>query len=228
MTCEPWPIMWPCDDDGGRNPPDADPTVIDAATAAARDILWSLTGHRLGICAAMEAFWSPREHCGPDRFGRIALSRSPVVELVEIIVSGTPVDVDDFRVVGGMVLSRHGWPAVRAADPEITIRYRHGVPLGSLDAPTHLTMLVAVAMGEIATELIGGMCGGQCRLPSNLAGLSRQGVTLDFLPPGDFIEAGLTGLPAADALIRATNPNRLVSRSRVMSPDTSRRGGGIP
>lgn len=217
------------------------------AEASAQDILWALTGRRLGTCVAVERFRPVGVDCfgGPykDAGGRwrnlrpartccrVALANAPVQRVLDVEVHGESVPAEGYRLGKGSVLERVGacWPAAEdCAEPPVMVRYEWGVRLvlppedGFPPPPPRLTRagsLAALAMGEMATEILNGLCGGRCALPSRLASLSRQGVQMQFLPPGDFIEAGLTGLPLSDALIRSYNPGGRQARSRVYSPD---------
>jgi hypothetical protein len=78
-------------------------------------------------------------------------------------------------------------------------------------------------MGELACELLAGLTGADCRLPSNAVAITRQGVTVDLGDVRTLFEMGRIGLPISDAFLRSVNPNHLQSRSMVYSPDLARR-----
>lgn len=231
MSCDPWPISWPCDE-----PPAASSEAQQAiAAAAAQEILWGLTGRRLGTCTVVERFAARRRDCLTPRDGRcceMRLPSRPVDHVVSVSIEGVELDSSAWRLGSGGMLRRVDglcWPSASLCSETtpIEVVYSWGVRLVPLDAEVDplppFASLAAVAMGEMAVELLSGMCGGECKLPSRLSSLTRQGVSIEFLPPGDFIEAGLTGLPLCDAFIRTVNPGRLTRPSRVHSLDTARR-----
>lgn len=226
MTCDTWPIVWPCDAPGS-----ATPQHLTAAASAAQSLLWARTGRRLGACTVIEAY-SPvvSGTCGvpymrDDRswghgtVGRvdIFLANVPVVEVTEVRVNGRIIAPGGYRVEGARLIRLgDAWPTVAVDEiPPVEVEYRWGIPLD--DSP--LWGLVAGAMGEVANEILQGMCGGACKLPARAVSVTRGGVTVQLGDPGQYQTANLIGLPLADALIGATNPNGMRTRSRVYSPD---------
>lgn len=250
MSCEPWPIVWPCE-----NPAQVEPEQMKVAEAAAQQMLWARTGRRLGLCTVVEGYRpAPTGACGvpwmDDRLvwhnaGRggaccsIHLVTQPVWVVTSVSVLGQVLAPGQYVVEGGAWLrSRVGcWPAVDAcAEPPVVVTYQWGIPLRPAQIDTSdpenpvvvrpadpLWGLAAAAMGEVANEVLNGMCGRACKLPSRAVTINRQGVTVELGAPGGFLEANLLGLPLADELIRNTNPGRLQDRSRVFSPDLARR-----
>lgn len=247
MTCQAWPIVWPCD-----LAPSVSAEQQDAATAAAQSILWARTGRRLGLCDVVELYrpvlggggcgvpymtddllW----HNGGGRGGSccaIHLVSLPVYAVTQVRVWGQVVPPDQYRVESNGRLERRGacWPPGFECDdgPSVEVSYTWGVPLTAADPeadpPTDAAPLwgmVAAAMGEVANEVVQGMCGGQCRLPATATSITRQGVTITLPDPAAKIQAKLLGLPLADALIMAVNPNRQEVRSRIYSPDMAQR-----
>lgn len=224
--------MWPCGNDPEWPPGDEQwsdeipvgaperTTETDLATAraVAQDILWSLTGRKLGVCSTTQTFDLSGDGgcCVPGVSSMaapsVALSRLPVHRVVEVRQNGGVVPSSGWRLTrAGHLRRRSGvWSG------EVTVRYEWGVPIMS---GSPLYAAVASAMGEVAFDLLQGMCGGECSLPSRISTLVRAGVTVDFAPPDEYIENGLTGLPFADNLIRSVNPGRRHMPARVFSPD---------
>lgn len=250
MTCEPWPIVWSCDDNEGS------PEQRDAAESAARTILWSRTGRRLGLCTAQEAYRPAggaltcgRPYMTDDRLwhngGRsgaescaIDLVSAPVVAIEWVKVFGVLVDPSTYRLERNQLVARGTcWPYVTPdVGASVEVRYRWGVPLTApvaadpdalppVDAVegSPLWGLVAAAMGEVAGELLKGMCGGECRLPNSAVSVTRMGVTVQRATPSETAQAMLLGLEIADQLIMSVNPHRKQQRSRVYSPDMATR-----
>lgn len=229
MTCEPWPVVWPCDTD------EYDPALVDAALSAATSILWGMSGRRYGLCATTESY---RLNCSDpclnpygDEFGpgvdwrlgntrrwccRIHLAQRPVRSIDSVTVLGDLLDPAEYALERD-TLFRIGacWPCERECDdPPVQVTYSWGVdvpPLGQM------------AVGELACELLAGWTNADCRLPSNAVSITRQGVTVDLGDPQVLFEQNRIGLPISDAFIRMANPNRLMDKSQVWSPDLARR-----
>lgn len=230
MDCDPWPIVWPCDTTSD------DPTLVAYAQEAAQSILWGLSGRRYGLCTTEEGYRLPcNSPCAPpygDRFGpgvqywlgtgtpriccRIHLSQRPVRAIEQVVVEGD-VLADSEYLLDRDVLMRLGqcWPCTLDCDPpSVTVTYRYGI-----DVPA----LGSLAMGELACEILRGITGADCRLPSNAVAITRQGVSVDLGNVRDLYDMGRIGLPLSDAFLRETNPNRLADKSQVFSPDLARR-----
>jgi hypothetical protein len=225
MTCEQWPITWPCE-----APPTATPQRLDTAYQAAQALLWARTGRRVGVCTVVETFapvgggacgvpfmrddrtWAHGTRGGD---GAVFLTRSPVVAVDEVRVYGQIVNPLGYQLRGTrLVRIGDSWPVGPDEAPTVEVAYRWGVPIvGGLYG------LVAAAMGEVANEIVQGLCGGVCKLPSRAVSVTRQGVTVDLGAPGEYSEKGLLGMPIADALIGTMNPHKRLMRSRVYSPD---------
>lgn len=236
MTCEVWPIVWPCEE------PPGSPEQQDAAISAAQSLLWSRTGRRLGVCATQEAYISAgggydcgRPYMTDDRLwhnggisgpsGRscaIWLEHTPVVGVDAVTISGDLVDPSTYRMEGSKLVRRgQCWPVTTGEwQIPITIDYRWGVPI---DVTSPMWGMVAAAMGEVAFEIATALCGGECRLPSRAITVTRFGQTVQLQDPQQTIDNRLLGLELADQLILTVNPARRQTRSRVYSPDMPRR-----
>lgn len=251
MSCDPWPIVWPCDELPGS------PEQHDAARSAAQLLLWSRTGRRLGVCTVTEAYRVPvsSSACGApymtdDRLwhngGRsggvccaIDLFNAPVQSIVEVKVYGTTLDPSSYRREGNRLVRRGWscWPAGSDCDtPPIVVTYRWGVPLVTpVEADpdgvppvvgvtaSALWGLAAAAMGEVALEVTKAMCGDACRLPANAVSVSRMSASVNMQDAQTMIDQRLLGLELADLLILSVNPGRKQGRSRVYSPDMAQR-----
>jgi hypothetical protein len=77
----------------------------------------------------------------------------------------------------------------------------------------------ALAMGELACEMIKAGQGQDCRLPPGVTTLVRQGVTIQYPDVGQLLKDGRTGLYLVDTFIAAENPSGLRQRARVYSVD---------
>lgn len=175
----------------------------------------------------------------------IHLREGPVQSIVSVTELGHALGPSQYRVEQPGRLMRVGacWPVMLECDePPVRVVYRAGVPLTAPEAAVEpdpladppvlgsdavlaapLWGMAAAAMGEVTVEVLDGMCGKPCKLPSRAVTITRQGVTVELGAPGDLADSGLLGLPLADALIQAVNPFRRPGRSRVYSVDMARR-----
>jgi len=148
----------------------------------------------------------------------------PVAAVDEVKVGGLVLDPSAYRVDGyrgiPILVRTDGdcWPQCQdmdAADTEpdtFTITYQRG---------TAVPVAGEIAAGELAGEFAKACTGGDCMLPQQLASLSRNGVEVQVVDPGQLLENGLTGIANVDLWIRAVNPARKAQRSRVYSTDAA-------
>lgn len=226
--CDPWPITWPCVTTGDA------PALIALAQSAAQNILWGLSGRRLGLCQTTESYRAPcTSRCGglpdgtpsgvryvlegqPRSCCRIRLAQSPVRAIEEVHLYNVTLDPTKYALHrGNLVRLGSCWPCDdECLNPPIEVAYSYGVDVGALGA---------LAMGELACEILSGIKGADCRLPANVISITRQGVTYDLGDATTLFNQGRVGLPISDAFLRDANPGRLVSASAVYSPDTAHR-----
>lgn len=232
MECAEWSVKYPCDVS------EVDPEILAVAVESAQSILWSLSGRRFGVCTITETYnmpcTSPCVTPWSDDFGpgvewrlngdwmyrrqccAIHLDHQPVRSIDTVIVNGVALDPDEYYL-GRNKLYRIGecFPCEEDCEyPPVVVTYSYGI-----DPPA----LSEFAMGELTCEILAAFEGADCRLPSNAISVTRQGVTVDLGDVRTLIETGRVGLPLVDAFLRNVNPNNLSDRSRVYSPDLSRR-----
>jgi hypothetical protein len=226
MTCEPWPITWPCD------VATVDPELLDAAQSLAEQLLWSLSGYRVGVCTFREAFRQPNTgYCGfpyKDANGnwrnngqtggqccRVLLTHRPVYSIVAVRDGGVILDEDQYALEGSWLRRRKAcWSSsFPCDDPELIVEYQSGVgfPNGT-----------GAAVGEVACEYLTALQGGQCRLPSRATSITRQGVTITLDTAADFVGRRRLGLPVTDAWLESVSGSGPRVASRVYSPDLAR------
>lgn len=226
VGCEPWPVIWPCDITG------VDTDLLDAAASLAAQLLWSLSGYRVGVCTYREGFRQPNTGvCGfpyKDRNGnwrnggqaggeccRVLLSHRPVELIVSVTDGGVVLDADAYRVEGSWLRRRGGcWTSsFPCDDPELIVVYQAGVPF---PAGT------AAVVGEVGCEYLAALQGGVCRLPSRATSITRQGVTVTLDTAADFVGRRRIGLPIADGWLESVSGSGPRVASRVYSPDVAR------
>lgn len=169
-------------------------------------------------------FWFPLS-CGTCQTGcscgtvAEAVLPSPVNRIVQVKVDGTPLVTGAYRVDNNRLLVRtdgQQWPLcndLAKADTEVgtwsvTAAYGEDIPEGA-----------ALAMGELACEIIKAGTGKDCRLPPGVTQLVRQGVTIQYPDVGQLLREGRTGLYLVDMFLASENPDGLKSRARVYSVD---------
>lgn len=78
-------------------------------------------------------------------------------------------------------------------------------------------VMTSYAAGVLAWEFYQACSGNECRLPSGVTAVTRQGVSFQ-IAQGMFT-SGLTGIREVDAVISIYNPNGLTAPPSVSSPD---------
>lgn len=145
----------------------------------------------------------------------------PVEEVLEVWVDGELVDPATYRVDDHRRLVRLSgypcWPRCQdlGAEPDgpgaFAVTYLRGLPLD--DAAMW-------AYSKYVCELVKACVGDRtCELPKRVQSITREGVTVSFVDPMDFLARGRTGLPSVDAWIAAVNPAGLTRPAAVYSPD---------
>lgn len=91
-----------------------------------------------------------------------------------------------------------------------TVTYSVGTPV-----PAELNFAAGLYANEIRKSLTGDK---NCQLPARVQQVARQGISTTFIDPLTLTDAGLTGIPLVDQIIRALNPHQLASSPRVWFP----------
>lgn len=139
----------------------------------------------------------------------IQLPRSLVSNIVSVMVGDTA--FTDYRLTLSGWLERtdgQGW-SVCDGDTVITYQFGRPPPAGGRDAA------IALAF-ELGREQTGD---SNCRLPSNVVSITRQGVTYEMQAATEFQALLRTGVPEVDRWLAAVNPNSRPQSARVWSPD---------
>lgn len=156
--------------------------------------------------------------CSCKEISEISLP-SPVSSIVTVKMDGTPMVTGAYRLDNDHLLVRTDgskWPVcndltlddTQIGTWSVTALYGQDVPVGG-----------QLAVGELACELLRAINGEDCRLPTGLQSVARQGVTINFADLGKLQKDGITGFDLVDRFIGSVNPHHLTSRSRVASVD---------
>lgn len=205
------------------------------ADASARSLIWALSGRRFGVfetlaepyrvnsCGGGSAFLSNYMSGGTwystcsGGCCKLNLVSQPVREILEVRVNGAAVDASGYNLTANTLTIAGGCSTCEGcANPSIEVDYRWGIPM---------PLAGIGATAELACEFMNGMNGDPCRLSARAVQIVRQGVTVSLKDAGELAAMGLTGLPITDAFINSVNPNHLMQRPFVISPDLPRRGG---
>lgn len=194
------------------------------ATALAGQTMRMLTGYRVGgcpvtvrPCAGQPCGCRPTvarcDHLG----GREVRLGAQVGTVVAVVIGGATLDPSAYRLdSGGRLVRMDGdvWPA----------RQDLAAPLGDADTwsvtyypGAAVDGLGAAAAGRLALEYVKACSGGDCKLPSTVTQVVRNGVTITRAP-GAFPD-GKTGIKEVDAWIARWNPHQLSAPSMAYSPD---------
>lgn len=250
--CEPWPVKFVCENPpdieseqyaGARDAAQSLLWSLTGSRFGSCTVTERYRAGRAGDCGmpykdAGTGLWhngARSAHCC-----RLRLANAPVQNVARVVVHGVELAPGTYWLEGSeLVRSGVCWPVGAECDPPpIEVTYTWGISLAGpipadpeADPPVPATpaakyhYMAAYAMGEVIKEMVEGMCGRECKLPSRVASVTRQGVTVNFVSPTDLADAGLLGLVQADAFIRAVNPHGKRMRSKVYVPGGARRAG---
>ena len=182
--------------------------------AVALSIIKSQLGRRLTYpyMRAVDAYPISRE---------LHLSGRPVREIhaVTVVQPGktTLLELGDYeiasgfrlRIAGSVPLPRNVYDPQSRCMTEIHVEYTYG----SKPPPA-----IQSAIDAYAKELELAVTNpSECKLPKRVTSIASQGINMTLLDPQDFLDKGLTGLPAVDSVLRVFNPGRAKARARLFT-----------
>lgn len=141
--------------------------------------------------------------------------------IVEIEIDGETLPSSGWAGYDGTTLVRTDggqWPTCQ----DWTVTGGPGTWIVTARFGEEVPALGQLAVGVLACELMKACRGEDCDLPDNVVAIDRQGVSYQFANPTEILREGRTGLAIPDQFINSVNPNRLLDRSRVWSPDLVR------
>lgn len=148
---------------------------------------------------------------------------APVAQIDEVKVDGVTLAPSAYRLYDHRTLLRVDggmWPICNDLNKDDT-----EVGTWSVTATygTDVPALGQLAVGELAEQLaLACVEDGQCKLPSPVQQLVRQGVTLTFLDPSQVFADGKIGLYTSDLFISTYNPQGIAARAQVIDVDGPR------
>lgn len=144
------------------------------------------------------------------------------LSIVSVTIDGVVLNAAKYKLRGRDLLRVDGltWPNCQnwGADPGTVgsweVRMSHGQAV-----PIPIQIASGLYQCELARALTPGM---ECALPERVTNIVRDGVTVAFMDPLNFLNDGLTGVPLVDAAILSDNPGRLRRRPRAYRADGMR------
>lgn len=79
--------------------------------------------------------------------------------------------------------------------------------------------ILATAVGIYSCEFAKACVGADCRLPSRVTSISRQGISISMVDINEILKNGLTGIWEVDQIIMHVNPYGIKGSARFYSPD---------
>lgn len=157
--------------------------------------------------------------CGCTDIPQLTLGRWWVQSITEVKIDGVVLDPSAYRLDQSRKLVRVDggtWPCCQnllLADTEegtfsVTFVSGKTPPPGAI-----------VAAQKLACEIAKAYDGQDCELPERITSITREGVTMALIDPQEFIAEGRTGIYTVDLWLHSVNPNRIMKRGSVWSPD---------
>lgn len=219
------------------------PAQVERAELLAQAAIQTLTGHQVGNCPRYirpclagcitsygpdspvapyirDGNWYNACGCRPADCSCSMLERvifnDKVASIDGVWIDGVLQDPSNYRVDNDRELVRMGgdlWPTCQdmslpAAEAKMVVKYTPGAKMDRLGA---------FAAGMLAQQFAYACTGQECRLPSYVQSMSRDGVTMDF-SEGVF-PGNRTGIDEVDIWVASWNPYQVKSPARVFSPD---------
>ena len=137
-------------------------------------------------------------------FDVVALGAAPSVSVTNVDLVGGAAEVTGDVLEAGCVASAGTW----------SISYVQG------SAPPPGGELAAAMF---ACQIALNRCGSDgCVLPQRLKQITREGVSMDFADPLEFLDRGEVGIYEVDLWLKSVNPRRLQRRASVVRADSAR------
>lgn len=141
-----------------------------------------------------------------------------VASIVSVTIDGVTLSPSAYVLSGGFLTRQDGfvWPSLQ----------QFSLPLGQAGTWSIVYMQGTVvpadlndAAGLYACQIGAGLSGGTCQLPNRVQSITRSGVDIQYIDPGNYLQDNLTGYDLVDSIITTYNPYGLRQRTRVVSLD---------
>lgn len=141
-----------------------------------------------------------------------------VDSITSITIDGVLLDPSKYVLSGSYLTRVDGlaWPYMQdftmpaGSVGTWTVVYNQGIPV-----PADLND----AAGLYACQVGAALTGGSCMLPGRVQHITRSGLDIQYVDPGNYLQANRTGYDAVDSIIVTYNPYGLHQRTRVASLD---------
>jgi hypothetical protein len=222
---------WPCSNNLAGESCVTTNTVVEFAVDATGGG-WSITVTRGSTSSTVNLI-------ATDAAAVVQAALEAVLGAGTVIVAGGPGNAGATTpyVVEFDVTTLHGVPTVTAADVSLTggaetVTTDLTEP-GCLAAPNtwHVTYEFGtpvppggrLAASVLACQVALNRCGGDnCVLPQRLRDISRDGVSMTFADPMDFLQRGEVGIYEVDLWLASVNPKKIMRRASVYRADHHR------
>jgi hypothetical protein len=142
-----------------------------------------------------------------------------VDSISSVVIDGVLLDPSKYILLGGYLTRTDGlaWPYVQdfslvpPATGTWSVTYNQGIPV-----PADLND----AAGLYACQVGAAATGGSCQLPNRVQHITRTGLEIQYIDPGNYLDNNRTGYDAVDSVIVTYNPKGLTQRPRFVSLDT--------
>ena len=143
----------------------------------------------------------------------------PIAAVNEVIVDGEVLSPTAYRVYDNQMLIRtdgNSWPVCNNLNLDTTEPNTWAV---TVTLGTRVPESGRLAVGELTAELTKACVGEDCKLPSPVQQLVRQGVSMTFLDPNSVFADGKIGLYFCDLFLSAFNPQGIAARAQAIDVD---------
>lgn len=141
-----------------------------------------------------------------------------VASIVSVTIDGVTLDPATYTLSGGYLTRTDGqvWPTLQ----------NFALPLGQAGTWS-ITYMQGTAVpddlndaaGLYACQIGAAVTGGNCQLPNRVQSITRQGLDIQYIDPGNYLQENRTGYDLVDSIIATYNPHGLIQRPRVASLD---------
>lgn len=154
---------------------------------------------------------------------------APVQSITSIVIDGETLPAEAYALYDGFRLFRvdgDDWPMCQDWSVPVS---GVGAWAVTVAAGTPVPTLGQLAVGQLGCEVLKACNGDDCRLPSGLQTITRNGITKTFFDPTKLIEGEATGFGLVDQFVRASNPSGIAMPPAIWDPEAygqpSRAGG---